>query len=213
LTSSVLAVPPGLVGAQRPRVSYFPPSVSTESGREAVELAAVFGLVLDEWEAWALEMMCAERADGRWAAWEVGLVVARQNGKGAILEARELAGLFLFGEKTITHSAHEFKTSLDHQGRLETLIAGSPEFSRRVASVRHANGQESINLKSGASIRFFTRTKSGGRGLGGELGGVRRGDDPAADGDRRVDADVEREVVAREPAADLHGVAGRPDDP
>jgi phage terminase large subunit-like protein len=134
-----------------------------------VELAAVFGLVLDEWEAWALEMMCAERADGRWAAWEVGLVVARQNGKGAILEARELAGLFLFGEKTITHSAHEFKTSLDHQGRLETLIAGSPEFSRRVASVRHANGQESINLKSGASIRFFTRTKSGGRGLGGEL--------------------------------------------
>jgi hypothetical protein len=168
LTSSLLDAPP-VLGAQRPRLSCFPPAVSTESGREAVELAAVFGLVLDEWEAWALEMMCAERADGRWAAWEVGLVVPRQNGKGAILEARELAGLFLFGERTIMHSAHEYKTALDHQSRLEELIAGSPEFSKRVLTKRHANGQEAIVLRSGAQIRFFTRTKSGGRGLGGEL--------------------------------------------
>jgi hypothetical protein len=54
-----------------------------------------------------------ERADGKWAAFEVGLNVARQNGKGSILEARELAGLFLLGERLIIHSAHEFATSLE----------------------------------------------------------------------------------------------------
>jgi hypothetical protein len=39
---------------------------------------------------------------------DVGLVVPRQNGKGTILEARELAGLFLFGE-SILHTSHEFR--------------------------------------------------------------------------------------------------------
>ena len=32
-----------------------------------------------------------EKPDGRWAADEVGIVVPRQDGKGAIFEARELA--------------------------------------------------------------------------------------------------------------------------
>ncbi|WP_228023103.1 hypothetical protein [Streptomyces acidicola] len=35
----------------------------------------------------------AEDAEGRWAAFEVCANVPRQNGKGAIIEARELWGL------------------------------------------------------------------------------------------------------------------------
>jgi len=65
--------------------------------------------VLDDWQRFALDCALGERADGKWAAFEVGIVVPRQNGKGAILEARELAGLFLFDEQLILHSAHEFK--------------------------------------------------------------------------------------------------------
>jgi hypothetical protein len=41
-----------------------------------------------------LERALGVREDGKWAAFEVGLDVSRQNGKGGILEARELAGLF-----------------------------------------------------------------------------------------------------------------------
>ena len=33
----------------------------------------------------------------------MGLICSRQNGKGALLEARELAGLFLLGEELILH--------------------------------------------------------------------------------------------------------------
>ena len=46
-----------------------------------------------------LEGACAVTADGAWAALDVGLLVPRQSGKTSLLVARELAGLFLFGER------------------------------------------------------------------------------------------------------------------
>jgi hypothetical protein len=138
--------------------------VST-AGDEAVELAAMAGLVLDPWEAFVLREALGERADGRWAAFEVGVVVSRQNGKGAILEARELAGLFLLGERLLIHSAHQFDTSLEAFRRLLFLIEDTPEFDRRVMRVSRSHGEEGIELRGGQRIRFRTRTKGGGRGF------------------------------------------------
>jgi phage terminase large subunit-like protein len=74
-----------------------PATAVSSRGREAVELAASAGLVLDEWQAFVLERALGVRENGKWAAFEVGLVVPRQNGKGGLLEARELAGLFVLG--------------------------------------------------------------------------------------------------------------------
>src|SRR3954467_11750979 len=95
-----------LRGVQRPRLSSVP-AFGSSAGAEAVELAASVGLTMDPWQARVLHGAVGEREDGRWSAFEVGLLVPRQNGKGSILEARELAGLFLFGEQLIIHSAHE----------------------------------------------------------------------------------------------------------
>jgi hypothetical protein len=53
--------------------------------------------------------MLARRADDQWACMEVAEIVSRQNGKGSILEARVLAGLFLLREQLIMWSAHEYK--------------------------------------------------------------------------------------------------------
>jgi hypothetical protein len=91
----------------------------------------------------------------------------RQNGKGGLLEARELAGLFLLGERLIIHTAHLFDTSLEAFNRLEALIDDTPELSRLVArnGVQRAHGKEGIKLKNGQRIRFRTRTKGGGRGF------------------------------------------------
>lgn len=168
-----------LFGDQVPRYLHSPAAPST-SGRDAIELAAACGLVLDPWQELCLEHALREDNLGKWAAFEVGLVVARQNGKGSILEARELAGLFLFGEKLIIHSAHEFSTSMEAQRRLVNLIEENDEFSARVKAVRRSHGEEGIELKpsksyngsrssDGARILFRTRTKSGARGLSGDL--------------------------------------------
>ena len=106
-----------------------------------------------------------ERPDGRWAAFEIGLVVSRQNGKGSLLEARELAGLFLLGERLIVHSAHEFPTSLEAFRRLVTLIDETPQLSKRVKRISNSHGEEGIELKTRQRIRFRTRTSRGARGF------------------------------------------------
>lgn len=148
----------------RPRVAHYPES-STSAGREAVDLARLAGLDLDPWQAFVLEHSLAERPDGKWAARDVGAVLPRQNGKNAILEARELAGLFLLGERLIVHTAHEAATAGESMRRLEELIDATPEFSRHVKNFWHANGKEAIELMNGQRIRFRTRTKGGGRGF------------------------------------------------
>lgn len=155
------------LGAQEPRVCSIPPYVSS-SGEEALELAQLAGLELDPWQAFVLAHALGEREDGQWAAFEVGVEVSRQNGKGGILEARELAGLFLLGERLITHSAHQFDTSLEAFRRLLMLIEDTPDLDQRVKRVSRSHGEEGIELKGGQRIRFRTRTKGGGRGFSGD---------------------------------------------
>lgn len=165
--SSAPGAPSDLRGAQRPRIEWVPPYSST-SGKEAVELAALAGLGLDPWQAHVLTQSLGETADGRWAAFEVGLCVARQNGKGGLGEARALAGLFLLGERFIIWSAHQFDTSLEAFRRLLQLIEETPDFDCRVKRVSRSHGEEGIELLGGQRIRFRTRTKGGGRGFSGD---------------------------------------------
>jgi hypothetical protein len=157
-----------LVGAQTPRLHLVLPCVAS-AGYEAIEVAEVAGLYLDEWEKLVLVDSLGETEAGRWSAFRVGLEVARQNGKGAILEARELAGLFAFGERVIIHSAHEQATATEHFERILRLMEGVPEFDSRILKVVRGKGSEAIKLRDGYRIFFKTRTGGGGRGFTGDL--------------------------------------------
>lgn len=150
-------------GSRTPRVSSYRRG-RTSAGQDAVDLAASAGLILDPWQADVLIASLAETPTGQWVSGDVGLVVPRQNGKGTILEARELAGLFLFGE-SILHTSHEFKTSMDHYRRIESLIRQTPDLHRKVQSYPKAPGTEGVVLRSGQALRFMARTKGAGRGF------------------------------------------------
>ncbi len=152
------------VGLQVPRIMHLP-DYSSSAGPEAVELAALAGLELDPWQALVLEHALGERADGSWSAVEVGLCVPRQNGKNVVLEARELAGLFLLNERLLIHTAQHFKTAKEHFLRLLGLIESTPELDSRVHRVIRTHGEEGIELRNGQRILFFARTKSSGRGF------------------------------------------------
>ncbi|MEU6580658.1 hypothetical protein [Nocardia sp. NPDC046763] len=156
-----------LLGCQTPRLRSVPPAVSS-AGQETIELAASAGLDLDLWQQLSLIDALGETDQGLWAAFEMVEIVARQNGKGGIIEARELAGLFLFGERRIVYTAHLTETALDAFYRLLELIQSTPELDSQVKSVNTANGKEGIVLKSGQRIRFKTRIAAGGRGLQGD---------------------------------------------
>lgn len=127
------------------------------------------GLIFDPWQEFVFRESLGERADRKWAAMEVGVEVARQNGKGGILEGRQLAGLFLFEEGLQIHSAHQFDTSLEAFRRLLTLIEETPDFDREVMRVSKSHGEEGIELRGNRRIRFRTRTSGGGRGFSGDV--------------------------------------------
>lgn len=135
---------------------------------KAVALAGLAGLDLDPWQQSILDGALAHRVDGKWSAFEVCMVMPRQNGKNAILEARQLAGLFLFREQLQVHSAHEFKTALEHYLRIKDLIESTPRLDEEVKIYRTGSADMSIELKSGERLRFVARSKSSGRGFTGD---------------------------------------------
>jgi phage terminase large subunit-like protein len=109
-----------------------------------------------------------ERGDGSWAAFEVALLVSRQNGKGSVLAARELAGLFLFGEELIIHTAHQYKTSHEAFLRIAPIIANSPDLMRRVRRMPSNTSEEGVVLKDGRRLLFLARSGASGRGFSGD---------------------------------------------
>lgn len=153
------------LGAQRPQWSKLPPGRRTSSGAEAVELAATTGLILDEWQCWWMDHALAERADGNWCAAENVLITGRQSGKNGCLAALELFYLFLMGDKLVIHSAHELPTAINHFNFMLDLIDASADLSKKCKRPTFTNGEQAINLRSGATLKFRARGRNSGRGL------------------------------------------------
>lgn len=153
-----------LIGSQTPTIHVVPPRVSS-SGPEVCVLADQAGLVLDPWQRLVLQDALGERPDGKWSAFEVAVMVGRQNGKSAIFEARMLGGLFLLGERLVVYSAHEFKSAVQIFKRMDELIAGTSTFRRRVRSVSKTRGEEGFVLTTGQELRFLARSTGAGRGF------------------------------------------------
>lgn len=163
-------------GGLKPRLSCAPPFAMTYA-EEAIDFCLIAGLKLDLWQQDALRLMLAVRADEKWACFEYGEIVSRQNGKGAILEARVLAGLFLFNERLLMWSAHEYKTAMEAflrvQQHLRVLedIGVIAEGSLKTVSAHGEQGFEILNKDGtvGRRLKFIARSKSSGRGFSGDV--------------------------------------------
>ena len=114
----------------------------------------------------ALDAIFAQK-DGRSAAFEVAVISSRQNIKTAIFKMAALGWLFITGERLVVWSAHEFPTAAEAFRDLDDLVTGCDYLRRQVRNIYRGNGDESIELLSGARLIFKTRTKGGGRGLSG----------------------------------------------
>jgi hypothetical protein len=161
------------LGSQTPRVANYPP-YDLSAAPEVIDLAARAGLILDEWQQYVLTHGLGMHADGSWSAPKVSVWVPRQNGKGGIIEALELAWLFLFDEAEIVHSAHEHRTSAKAYRRMEMLIRRTPELHRLVrpygdrpdkAGYRKTNGEQQIELHDGRLLQYNTRSGTATRGF------------------------------------------------
>ena len=157
----------GGVGVQTPR-HFHAPDWSQTAGEDVIDLASAIGLEMLPWQKLVLRnAMCEDPRTGEWDAFQVGLVVPRQNGKNYILRARLLAGLFLFGEERLVHSAHLFKTAHNEYLEIVRVIEETPEFLSMVKSMPDSR-ETAIILKDGRRLDFMSRARSGGRGLQGD---------------------------------------------
>jgi hypothetical protein len=149
-------------------------------GPEACDLMAAAGKPLDPWQRDAVTLMLATREDGRYACFEYVELVARQNGKGGLLEARALAGLLLLGEELIMWSAHEYKTAMEAFRRVRSLIYALGErvgendnlvdVDGVIIKISNTNGEESFErTDTSARIKFIARSKGSGRGFSGDI--------------------------------------------
>lgn len=126
------------------------------------------GAPLDEWQDQALEAAMGERSDGRWASKYVGMSAARQQGKSQILVARALAGVLLFGEKTIIISAHETDTAREVWKRLIDIVEANRSVESRVTGRMDAINREFLSFGRGhdrQTIKLKARRTSGTRGF------------------------------------------------
>lgn len=155
----------GLLAAAAPASVHHAPSVRHNAWEDVADLCAAYGLVLDDWQEEVLRAGLGERADGRWAARQVGISTPRQNGKTMLIVARVLAGLLLFDERVIIVSAHRQDTARETFFRLVQIIEDNPEIDELVDFIARSEMREFIRMKSGQEVRFKARSSGSGRGF------------------------------------------------
>lgn len=160
----MLAVPSSRTGIQTPTFESLPAGYSGGYGQEAIDLAAEAGLVLDPWQQHVLRGMLTTNQRGD-LPFEVACLLPRQNGKNAIIEARELWGLFVQKQDIQLHSSHEFKTSLESYRRLLSLIESTDWLRKLCKKPKFSHGDEGIELLTGERLRFVARSSGSGRGF------------------------------------------------
>lgn len=155
-----------MLGRQEPSVRICPEYTVTD-GADAEKLLAVGGLILDPWQAAALEDWMALTPGQKWICRTCGLSIPRQNGKTGLVEGRANTGMLLYNEQVI-YTAHLQKTATETFEEMAAFF-DAPKMRKYVKDIKTALGREQIILNSGARVKFLARTRNGGRGQHGDL--------------------------------------------
>ena len=135
----------GLGGVQTPRIHSKLNDLPSK-GQEMIDFATELGINLMEWQRFVCIHGHKVREDGRWAHSELGLIMARQQGKSTLMMLRILTGMFVWGEGLQLASAHRLTTSLETFRQIVGLIETNPKLEKEVKKIRWQHGAEEIEL-------------------------------------------------------------------
>jgi hypothetical protein len=179
MTSRNSSPSPVWAGNTPPRIKHAPPRFG-DDGLRVTTISERCGLILDRWQKDVIfDALSRDAVSGLWSTPRVAVAVPRQNGKGAIIEALELA--FLLGAfpqaKLLIHSAHEFKTAQNGFQRLLSYFDTVPVLSkaRDEGRVRigTAAAREFVEVTGPdgvkRTVKFLARSKGSGRGFSADL--------------------------------------------
>jgi len=134
-----------LGGVQTPRIHSKLNDLPSK-GQDMIDLATELGINLMEWQRFVCIHGHKVRSDGRWAHSELGLIMARQQGKSTLMMLRILTGMFVWGEGLQLASAHRLTTSLETFRQIVSLIEMNPKLEKEVKKIRWQHGAEEIEL-------------------------------------------------------------------
>lgn len=155
-----------LLGSRDPSVRICPEYTKTD-GVDAQRLLRAGGLILDPWQADALDDWMAVTPYGKWLCRTCGCSIPRQNGKTGLVQGRAEAGMIMYHEQVI-YTAHLQKTATETFEEMANFFE-TAALSKYVKDIKTALGREQIILTSGARVKFLARTRNGGRGQHGDL--------------------------------------------
>jgi hypothetical protein len=146
-TGEILSDPTysGLGGVQTPRIHSKLTNLPSK-GQDMIDLATELGINLMEWQRFVCIHGHKVREDGRWAHSELGLIMARQQGKSTLMMLRILTGMFVWGEGLQLASAHRLTTSLETFRQIVGLIETNSRLEKEVKKIRWQHGAEEIEL-------------------------------------------------------------------
>lgn len=155
-------------GATKPRLQNAPLKGKSRID-EVHKFLADCNLELLAWQEYVLTDLLKIDKAGKWRRKTSLLLVARQNGKTHLARIRILAGLFVFGEMNIVAMSSNRGMALDTFRKVVDVIEDNPHLMAQVKQIRVANGQESVELLSGARYEIVAATRDGSRGKTADL--------------------------------------------
>jgi phage terminase large subunit-like protein len=162
-----------LMGAVKPRVMSIPLKGKSR-GDEFAAFAESIGYTLDPWQKYIADDFLTMDEGGEFIRKTIMVCVSRQNGKTLLAALRILAGLFVFGEKSIiamsSNRSMALTTFRQVVGIIETNEALRSQVKLNIGKVgRFGSGTECIELKNGARYEIVAATRDGARGKSADL--------------------------------------------
>lgn len=155
-------------GSTKPRLSNAPLKAKSRIDEVLPWLKEIEQELLP-WQEHVLRDMLSVDKDGNFIRKTNLLLIARQNGKTHLARIRILAGLFLFGEKSIIAMSSNRAMALDTFRKVCDVVETTPSLKAQLKQIRVANGQESLELLSGARYEIVAATRDGSRGKTADL--------------------------------------------
>ncbi len=156
--------PTPLLGRPLPRLA--PPVPARSDVPGLIEVAESVGIRLMPWQETAARYLTATSKDGRLLYREVAIVVARQNGKTALMKPHIIRKIK--AGRRVLHIAQTRELPREMFGLIADALSQEPELfaTRRGKTIwpRYGSGQEEILLANGGSYRIAASNRGGARG-------------------------------------------------
>ena len=166
-------IKPPLLGAIKPRIMS-PELKGNSYGDAFAEFCRSCNYELMPWQKYVADDFLTVDKAGNFVRKTVAILVARQNGKSWLASFRILFGLFVLGEKSVVAMSSNRSMALTTFRQVISVIEANEHLREQVKLNRgmvgrFANGQESIELKNGATYKVVAATRDGARGLTADL--------------------------------------------